>query len=263
MATGARGEARRAFETLTRVEGRPANSRARAASRSIPKVSWTARRSLATQFGGKAAISRASASAASRACPAGTTRLASPMRSASAAPTGLPVRIRSSARLMPISRASLIVPPSTSGTPHRRQKTPKVAVSSITRRSHQSASSMPPATAYPDTAAIVGLESSMRVGPMGPSPVGLTRLPSLPSALRSAPAQKVPPAPQSTAARVPPSASIARKASARARAVGPSTAFRLSGRSMMTVATAPCCSTRTGMALASSISALTRLRRPR
>src|ERR1700730_8063995 len=103
---------------------------------------------------------------------------------------------------------------------------------------------------------MTGLESSMRVGPIGPSPVGFVPLPSLPRALRSAPAQKVPPAPQSTAARVAGSASTARKASARARAVGPSTAFFLSGRSMMTVLTDPCCSTRTDMTLASITSAV-------
>src|SRR3970282_421701 len=102
---------------------------------------------------------------------------------------------------------------------------------------------------------MTGLESSMRVGPIGPSPVGLTRLPSLPRALRSAPAQKVPPAPQSTAARVPVSASTARKASARAREVGPSTAFFLSGRSMMTVPPAPLGSTRTDMTRAAMASA--------
>ncbi len=48
---------------------------------------------------------------------------------------------------VPISLGSRTVPPSTNGTPHRRQNTPKVAVSSATRRSHQTASSSPPATA--------------------------------------------------------------------------------------------------------------------
>ena len=95
-----------------------------------------------------------------------------------------------------MSRGSRTVPPSISGTPHRRQKTPNVASSAATRRSHQSASSRPPATAYPSTAAITGLLRRRRVGPIGPSPSGSTRL-SI--AFRSAPAQKVPPAPVSTA----------------------------------------------------------------
>src|SRR5690606_20781693 len=62
-------------------------------------------------------------------------------------PTGRPVRIMSMARLMPISRGRRTVPPSTSGTPHRRQKTPNVASDAATRKSHHSASSRPPATA--------------------------------------------------------------------------------------------------------------------
>ena len=66
-----------------------------------------------------------------------------------------------------------------------------------TRRSHQIASSRPPATACPSIAAITGLLSRIRVGPIGPSPssTGWTWLPrSVPIALRSAPAQNVPPA---------------------------------------------------------------------
>src|SRR5438445_10117397 len=86
----------------------------------------------------------------------------------------------------------------------------------------------------------------MRVGPIGPSPSGARRLPrSVAMALRSAPAQKVPPAPHSTATRASPSASNARKASASARAVGRSTALRAAGRSSTTVGTGPGRSTRT------------------
>ncbi len=50
---------------------------------------------------GSAASSAASCSAASRACPLGTTRLASPIANASAASTARPVRIMSIARLVP------------------------------------------------------------------------------------------------------------------------------------------------------------------
>ena len=100
-------------------------------------------------------------------------------------------------------RGSRTVPPSTSGTPHRRQNTPKTASSAATRRSHHSASSSPPATAWPSIAAITGLRKVMRVGPIGPSPSSATRLMRAPPgsaiALRSAPAQKVPSAPVSTA----------------------------------------------------------------
>jgi len=48
--------------------------------------------------------------AACLACPVGTTRLARPICRASAAGTGRPVKIRSRARLIPISRGSLTVP---------------------------------------------------------------------------------------------------------------------------------------------------------
>ena len=55
---------------------------------------------------------------------------------------------------------------------------------------------MPPATAKPSTAAITGLERVSRVGPIGPGPSsGMGRRSPSASALRSAPAQKVPSAP--------------------------------------------------------------------
>ncbi len=54
-----------------------------------------------------------------------------------------------------------------SGTPNLLQSTPILAPSSTTLRSHMRASSSPPATHHPDTAAIVGLVSSRREGPCG------------------------------------------------------------------------------------------------
>src|SRR4030095_10581516 len=78
----------------------------------------------------------------------------------------------------------------------------------------------------------------MRVGPLGPSPAGCRRRPcSVPRALRSAPAQNAPPAPQSTATRSASSLSNSVNASTSARAAGPSTALRASGRSITIVAT--------------------------
>lgn len=113
-----------------------------------------------------------------------------------------PVSMRSMARERPIRRGRRTVPPSISGTPKRRQKTPKVALRATMRRSHRSASSSPPATAWPSTAAMQGLLSAMRVGPMGPCPlpIGLRRAaaaaaPALPSAFKSYPLQNVPLAP--------------------------------------------------------------------
>ncbi len=148
------------------------------------------------------------------------------------------------ARLAPISRGSRTVPPSISGTPQRRQNTPRTASSAATRRSHQAASSSPPATAYPSIAATTGFDSRIRVGPIGPSPSSSIRLSM---ALRSAPAQNVPPSPYSTATLASSSASNARNASTSASAVARSTAFRASGRSRITVVTGPSRSMRTLM----------------
>ena len=82
----------------------------------------------------------------------------------------------------------------------------------------------------------------MRVGPMGPSTdmSASTRLPR-PSAIprRSAPAQKVPCVPVSTATESESSESKVRNVSANSPAVGPSTALRTSGRSMATTSTSP------------------------
>src|SRR5205823_4304153 len=99
----------------------------------------------------------------------------------------------------------------------------------------------------PSTAGFTGLPSSMRVGPIGPSPSSVIRLPCPPAtALRSAPAQKVPPAPVRMATAAVSSASKVRKASANAAAVGPSTALRTSGRSIVTTVTGPGRPVRTG-----------------
>ena len=46
-----------------------------------------------------------------------------------------------------VNATEATVPPSTSGTPQRRQNTPNFAVAEATRMSHHSASSSPPATA--------------------------------------------------------------------------------------------------------------------
>src|SRR5262245_51888828 len=67
---------------------------------------------------------------------------------------------------------------------------------------------------------------------MGPSPSGASRSPrSVPRALRSAPAQKTPPAPHSTATRSASSRSNSRNA--------PASALAASGRSFTIVAIAP------------------------
>ncbi|SKV71747.1 Uncharacterised protein [Mycobacteroides abscessus subsp. abscessus] len=149
-----------------------------------------------------------------------------------------------------------------SGTPQRRQNTPSTASSSTTRRSHHKASSIPPATACPDIAAITGLDSRNREGPIGPGPCGCSSLPrSVPIALRSAPAQKVPLSPHSTATDASGSASNSVNAASSAAAVGPSTALRACGRLRMTVVTGPAFSTRTAGCTSSLIARLLPSRR--
>src|SRR5262249_46337512 len=141
--------------------------------------------------------------------------------------------------------ASRKVPPSINGTPQRRQNTPNTASRAAMRRSHQSASSRPPATAYPSTAAITGFDNKSRLKPIGPSPSSSRRSirSGSASALGPAPAQKIPPAPVSTATERSSSASKRRKAAARAAAVSRSIELRASNRLKVTTATSPRSST--------------------
>ena len=70
--------------------------------------------------------------------------------------------------------------------PQRRQYTPKKASSAMTRQSHHSASSMPPATGGPSTAAMTGLNNSRRVGPSGPRGAGAALVPKASPSMISA-----------------------------------------------------------------------------
>ena len=194
---------------------RPRGSRGRAGARGRgPRRA--AGRSPRSRRGGRPASSpagrrrsvSASSSARSRWAPGATTSLTRPIRSASSASTGRPVRISSRARPMPTTRGRRWVPPSTSGTPQRRSKKPKVEPGVAIRRSHQRASSRPPARHQPSTAAIAGFEGVRRLKPIGPAGSSTSRS----SALRSAPAQKAsPPAPVRTRTRAPSSASNSSK----------------------------------------------------
>ena len=206
-------------------------------------VASTAGRSACRPAGTRRAR-RASDTASSRASPGSLSRLARPIDLASSPDTPRPVRIRSRAWDWPIRRGSRTVPPSISGTPHRRQYTPNIASWAATRRSHQIASSSPPATANPSTAAMTGFDSShagrahrpidsvdVPVDPVAPTVDDRRRGP--PPNRTCRPRRSAPPPSTSS------SASNARNASARAAAVGPSTALRTSGRSIVTTVTGP------------------------
>src|SRR5229473_8061524 len=95
-------------------------------------------------------------------------------------------------------------------------------------------------------AAITGLSSCIRVGPMGPSPFAVSRL-ALPCAtsLRSKPAQKFPPAPVRIATDSDSSASNRLKQATSSSAVAELTALRAPGRLIVTTAIAPSTSYRT------------------
>ena len=110
-----------------------------------------------TAIGGWAAISRASAFASSRYSSTGTTRETSPSAYASAAVMLRPVRISSIARDFPMARVRRWVPPAPGIRPRRISGWPNRAVSEATMMSQSMASSHPPPSAYPLTAAITGL----------------------------------------------------------------------------------------------------------
>ena len=182
---------------------------------------------------------RASSSAAARAPPGGTTRLAKPAARASSASTARPVRIQSRARPEADDAGQPYRPavderdaPAAAEHARRRRRT------SMTRRSHHAASSMPPATAWPLDRGDDGLGQGQAGRPHRPvgGHVGVEvvrhRLEVRSGAERAVRPARAPRRQRTGRRR------SARKASASASAVGPSTALRAAGRSMITVQTA-------------------------
>ena len=88
---------------------------------------------------------------------AGTTRATRPARSASAASIMRPVRLMSIALALPTARVRRCVPPMPGMTPSLISGWPNFAVSAAMMMSHIIASSQPPPSAKPATAAITGL----------------------------------------------------------------------------------------------------------
>lgn len=143
-----------------------------------------ARRPPRRHVRGNSAIRAASCSAVRRASPSGTTRLTRPIRGASPAPTPRPVRTRSAACEAPSSRGSRTVPPPMSATPRRRKTR---ARRSPRRRADRTGAPLQPARdRVAGHRATTGLPLRMRVGPVGASALGATRLArSVPKASRS------------------------------------------------------------------------------
>ena len=145
------------------------------------------------------------------------------------------------------------MPPSISGTPQRRQKTPRTASSSATRRSHHSASSSPPATACPAIAAITGLRQPQPGRPHRAVPVGLDAV-----AGRRADGSQVGAGAERAALAVQDGDRGVRVGVERAEGVrqrrrgAPSTALRACGRDSRTVVTGPVALHRDRLACASA-----------
>ena len=184
-----------------------------------------------------AAICCASSSACWPAFPAGASRSARPIRSASSAVTWRPVKIRSMARPGPSLRCVSWVPPPPGTSPTVVSGRPNTAVSSATIRSQHRASSQPPPRAYPCTAAITGCgrastppNAARNTSRCASSPASDRRLRSF----RSAPTQNArSPAADSTTARESLSDASSAQAWASLVAIAVSIAFSASGRSRM------------------------------
>ena len=110
--------------------------------------------------GGREATRAASSSAAESHSRLPVTWLTMPIRAASSASKRRPVRISSIARCLPTARARRWVPPPPGMIPRVISGWPNSAVSEATIMSQIRASSQPPPSAKPETAAISGVRHS-------------------------------------------------------------------------------------------------------
>src|SRR5437764_841582 len=145
--------------------------------------------------------------------PAGTRWLTRPAALASSAFMRRPVKISSLASGAPTMRGSSCVPPMPGKMPSVVSGTPNTAVSPATTKSDRIASSQPPASAKPSTAAITGMgQRSSRIAPCSKITCWARHCSSLISlrSLRSPPAQNAfSPLPVKTTARASGSAASA------------------------------------------------------
>src|ERR671918_682386 len=196
-----------------------------------------------TGTGGEAATSRARDSASLPTVTAGTTRFASPRRSASPASTVRPVHPSSLARAAPTRCDSRWIPPRSGIRPKRTSSMAKRTSSAHTRRSQARASWNPAPTAWPWTSATAGLSMwartrngrwAVRMNVRNRAP----RVPaSWPSRVTSMPAENEGPSPRTSTARMPGSEAAASAASPSSLNIRALMALRLSGRASSIVAT--------------------------
>ena len=160
-----------------------------------------------------------------------TTRFTRPHSQASAAVSVFPVKESSLARAMPIKRGSLWLSPQPGRMPTRACVSANFARLEAMIMSQARASSKPPVTAWPLTAAMMGPSKDAIASTTPLWAPSVIRSASLcPSSLRSKPAQKARPAPVRTATRIAGSAWISRKASVIAARSALESAFIESGR---------------------------------
>ena len=201
----------------------------------------TAATTARTASAGWAATVAARSRAAPSVSAAGTTRVTKPRRSASAAPTRRPVSTSSIARALPTARARRWVPPAPGMIPRLISGWPKVASSAATSMSQAMASSAPPPSAKPRTAAIVGVATAAtRSQPRSPGEAARLAGVCAASSATSAPAAKARvPAPVITIAPQDGSASSSSTTSARRSRSAKLRALRARGRFSVTRATPP------------------------
>ncbi len=181
-----------------------------------------------------------------------TTRFTRPRRSASWASMRSPRKSSSSAFAVPTSSRSRVEAPPSGPRPMREKTTPKRAVSEAMRRSVASARLQPMPTASPLMLPRTGFGSSRRrrmqrlprsrmspPGSPGKDEASVRRRSSFETGLRSAPAEKLRPAPVSTTARTASSASSSRSMRSISRKRPVVSALRAAGRFRVSVATPP------------------------
>ena len=195
------------------------------------------------ESGAQARMSASQRSTSALSSARGTTALTRPKRRASAAEIRRPVSSMPMAWREEIWRCRSTMPPSSGRRPTRASGRPNVASSAAMMRSHPKAISRPPPSAWPLTRAMTGTSSVVRSA-MPPKPPGRGAAqysrPLAPPPFISAPAEKArSPAPVSTTARMPPSASMRVQTALSSRSAPASMALSTSGRSMVTRATWP------------------------
>ena len=181
--------------------------------------------------------------AVARAWPWGTRRLTRPAAFASSARIRRPVKISSLASGAPMIRGRSWVPPMPGKIPSVVSGTPNTAVSLATMKSDRIASSQPPASAKPSTAAITGRgQRNTRNAACSKITCWARHVSSVISlrSFRSPPAQNArSPAPVNTIARASASRWKPSKQARRSSPIAVFIAFICSGRFSVTVTTCP------------------------